>query len=64
MAKIKEIIGHLEKLEDYHRGDGMRIQKMLGDMYWDYTHLREMIADCMAENGYAGDCSLYRTHLI
>ena len=55
MAKIKEIIGHLEKLEDYHRGDGMRIQKMLGDMYWDYTHLREMIADCMADNGYAGN---------
>lgn len=53
MAKIKEIIGHLEKLEDYHRGDGMRIQKMLGDMYWDYPHLREMIADCMAEHGYS-----------
>lgn len=53
MVKVKEIIGHLEKLEDYHRGDGMRIQKMLGDMYWDYTHLREMIGDCMAENGYA-----------
>lgn len=52
-AKVKEIVGHLEKLEDYHRGDGMRVQKMLGDMYWDYTPLREMIGDCMGDCGYA-----------
>ena len=52
--KVREIVGHLEKLEDYHRGDGMRIQKMLGDMYWDYTAIRETIGDCMADCGYAG----------
>lgn len=54
MVKVKEIIGFMDKLEDYHHGDGMRIQKMLSDMYWDYVPIREMIADCMADNGYAG----------
>ena len=54
LVKVEEIVGHLEKLEDYHRGDGMRIQKMLGDMYWDYTPIRETIGDCMADHGYAG----------
>ena len=57
-AKVKEIVGHLEKLEDYHRGDGMRVQKMLGDMYWDYTPLREMVGDCMGDCGYAGELTL------
>lgn len=53
LVKVKEIVGHLEKLEDYHRGDGMRVQKMLGDMYWDYTAIRETVGDCMADCGYA-----------
>ncbi|XP_052786989.1 uncharacterized protein LOC128222153 isoform X2 [Mya arenaria] len=57
LVKVKDIIGHFEKLEDYHRGDGMRIQKMLGDMYWDYTPLRENIGDCLADNRY-GEISM------
>ncbi|XP_052267989.1 uncharacterized protein LOC127869450 isoform X1 [Dreissena polymorpha] len=53
LLKVKEIVGHLDRLEEYHRGDGMRIQKMIGDMYWDYVPLREAIGDCLADNNYA-----------
>ena len=58
MVKVKEIVGHLEKLEEYQQGDGLRIQKMICDMYWDYTPIREMIADCMTDAGYAGNCAI------
>jgi len=54
LVKVKEIVSHFEKIDDYHHGDGMRIQKMLSDMYWDYTPIRENIADCLADNGFAG----------
>ncbi|XP_071098917.1 uncharacterized protein [Haliotis cracherodii] len=53
IEKTKSIVGELGKLEDYHRGEGMRLQKMLGDFYWDYTSQRKQIGDAIAEAGYA-----------
>ncbi|KAK3578384.1 hypothetical protein CHS0354_025478 [Potamilus streckersoni] len=54
LPKVQELVAYLQRMEEYHRGDGMRVQKMLGDMYWDYTSLRETIGDALAKEGYAG----------
>ena len=54
LTKIRAIVVELEKLEEYHRGEGMRYQKMLGDFYWDYSSHRKDIGDALSECGYAG----------
>ncbi|KAK7481464.1 hypothetical protein BaRGS_00027315, partial [Batillaria attramentaria] len=54
LAKVRQIVVELEKLEEYHRGEGMRFQKMLGDFYWDYSSNRKEIGDALSECGYAG----------
>lgn len=54
IVKVRQIVAELEKLEEYHRGEGMRYQKMLGDFYWDYADHRTEIANALSDCGYAG----------
>ncbi|PVD36234.1 hypothetical protein C0Q70_03212 [Pomacea canaliculata] len=53
IVKVRQIVAELEKLEEYHRGEGMRYQKMLGDFYWDYADHRTEIANALSDCGYA-----------
>ena len=55
LGKARVIVAELERLEEYHRGEGMRYQKMLGDFYWDYSSHRKDIGDTLSECGYAGN---------
>uniref|UniRef100_A0A2C9JLY3 TIR domain-containing protein n=1 Tax=Biomphalaria glabrata TaxID=6526 RepID=A0A2C9JLY3_BIOGL len=57
MDQIKEkltlIVTELKNMEEYHHGDGMKYQKVIGDMYWDYPAEREDIGNFLADLGYA-----------
>lgn len=44
----------LKDMDEYHHGDGMKLQKSIGDIYWDYGSMREEVGDQLAELGYAG----------
>ncbi|KAK3690730.1 hypothetical protein RRG08_061170 [Elysia crispata] len=56
-AQVKEkvalVVSELKAMDEYHHGDGMKYQKLIGDMYWDCTSDRTRIGDYLAELGYA-----------
>ena len=58
-AQVKEkvalVVSELKAMDEYHHGDGMKYQKLIGDMYWDCTSDRTRIGDYLAELGYAGE---------
>lgn len=60
VAQIKEIVcsavAKLKNLEEYHHGDGLRYQKSISDVYWEFCNHRSVIGDYLAELGYAGEC--------
>ena len=52
--KVALVVSELKAMEEYHHGEGMKYQKLIGDMYWDCTNERTQIGDYLAELGYAG----------
>ena len=53
--KVALVVSELKAMEEYHHGEGMKYQKLIGDMYWDCTNERTQIGDYLAELGYAGE---------
>ncbi|BFZ25773.1 hypothetical protein BsWGS_28812 [Bradybaena similaris] len=57
VSQIKEIVYStvikLKNLKEYHHGDGLRYQKSISDVYWEYCNHRSVIGDYLAELGYA-----------
>ncbi|XP_014769431.1 uncharacterized protein LOC106868605 isoform X1 [Octopus bimaculoides] len=53
LDSIRELVHELEKLEDYHHGEAMKLQKKIGDAYWDYYNWRKEIGDLLSSEGYA-----------
>lgn len=49
----QELVQELEKLEEYHHGEAMKIQKKIGDSYWDYYSWRKEIGDLLSSVSYA-----------
>lgn len=64
--RINLMVSELKTMEEYHHGEGMKYQKAIGDMYWDYPAERTEIGDYLSDLGYAGQllalkmCSSYR----
>ncbi|KAK3578383.1 hypothetical protein CHS0354_025477 [Potamilus streckersoni] len=54
LIKVQKLVAYLKQMEEYHSGDGEKVQDILGHMYWDYRPLRETIGDTMDKEGYAG----------
>ncbi|XP_064596403.1 uncharacterized protein LOC135463013 [Liolophura sinensis] len=52
LEQVKGLVHQLRDLEEYHRGEGMQIQKALGDFYWKQLKFREQIGDLMCKEGY------------
>ncbi|GAB1603875.1 uncharacterized protein LOC106868605 isoform X1 [Argonauta hians] len=50
---VKDLVRELEKLEEYHHGEAMKLQKKIGDTYWDYYNWRKEIGDLLSSEGYA-----------
>ncbi|XP_059141325.1 uncharacterized protein LOC131929220 isoform X2 [Physella acuta] len=51
--RVNLMVSELKTMEEYHHGDGMKYQKAIGDMYWDYPAERSEIGDYLADLGYA-----------
>lgn len=54
LPKCKKIVEALQKVEEFDRGDAMRLIKSIGDTYWSYRSLRKKIGDILADSGFAG----------
>lgn len=55
--RVAFAVTELKNMEEYHHGDGMKYQKAIGDLYWDYSNERTEIGDFLADLGYAGEIS-------
>lgn len=55
LPRIKEMVMALKALEDYDRGEGMKIVKSIGDTYWGYKGIRVKIGHVLRENNFAGE---------
>lgn len=53
--RVAFAVTELKNMEEYHHGDGMKYQKLIGDLYWDYNNERAEIGDYLADLGYAGE---------
>ncbi|BFZ13606.1 hypothetical protein BsWGS_16645 [Bradybaena similaris] len=51
--RVAFAVTELKNMEEYHHGDGMKYQKLIGDLYWDYNNERTEIGDYLADLGYA-----------
>ena len=52
--KIRELVQALKGLEEYDRGETMKIMKSIGDTYWNYKGHRGKIGDILADEGFPG----------
>ncbi|GFN81245.1 hypothetical protein PoB_000775100 [Plakobranchus ocellatus] len=51
--KAVAFVSELKTMKKYHHGDGIKYEKLIGDLYRDYENEREEIGDYLAELGYA-----------
>lgn len=55
LPRIKEIVMSLKALEDYDRGEGMKLVKSIGDTYWSHKGVRHKIGHVLKEQDFAGN---------
>ncbi|XP_076082164.1 uncharacterized protein LOC143052889 isoform X2 [Mytilus galloprovincialis] len=53
LPRIKEIVMALKALEDYDRGEGMKLVKSIGDTYWSHKGVRHKIGHVLKEQDFA-----------
>ncbi|XP_071141109.1 uncharacterized protein [Mytilus edulis] len=53
LPRIKEIVMALKALEDYDRGEGMKLVKSIGDTYWSHKSVRHKIGHVLKEQDFA-----------
>ncbi|KAL5019742.1 hypothetical protein ScPMuIL_002634 [Solemya velum] len=53
MEKVTDMVQKLKQLEDYQHGNGMKLQKVIGDFYWDYNSFREAIGNKLCSLEYS-----------
>ncbi|XP_063437070.1 uncharacterized protein LOC134718461 [Mytilus trossulus] len=53
LPRIKEIVMALKALEDYDRGEGMKLVKSIGDTYWSHKSVRHKIGHVLKEHDFA-----------
>lgn len=61
MEKVTDMVQKLKQLEDYQHGNGMKLQKVIGDFYWDYNSFREAIGNKLCSLEYSGE--LFNHHI-
>ncbi|KAK3095310.1 hypothetical protein FSP39_013076, partial [Pinctada imbricata] len=52
LPKVKEIVQALKGLEEYDRGETMKMLKSISDTYWSYKGHRHKIGDILSEEGF------------
>ncbi|XP_048750552.1 uncharacterized protein LOC125662391 isoform X2 [Ostrea edulis] len=53
LPRVAELVQALRGLDEYDRGDTMKILKSVGDTYWSYRAIRKKIGNILADEGFA-----------
>lgn len=54
LSRVSELVQALRGLDEYDRGETMKILKSIGDTYWSYRASRVKIGNTLADEGFAG----------
>lgn len=54
LSRVSELVQALRGLDEYDRGETMKILKSIGDTYWSYRGFWVKIGDTLADEGFAG----------
>lgn len=53
LSRVSELVQALRGLDEYDRGETMKILKSIGDTYWSYRGFWVKIGDTLADEGFA-----------